>query len=115
MEPLAKQRKRDAVGSLKGLASELGLAHPFGRNPDPSRIDFLSFQSDVLAKSSIPEHRRRADAALQLYLGNAPSQGQAALPKVPALPSVLPQAPSATAGVEEETTTPFEHTACVQR
>ena len=48
MEPSAKQRKRDAVGSLKGLASEL-------------------------------------------------------------------EATETEAGVEEETTTPFGHTACVQR
>lgn len=97
MEPLAKQRKRNAVGSLKGLASELGIVHGFAGSSDLTRDDFVAFQKNVLAKSTTPEHRSRADAALQLYLGNTPSQAKATLPKVPALPSVLPQAPPATA------------------
>ena len=48
-EPLAKQRKRDAVGSLQGLASEIGFAHGFNRSSDLTRNDFMKFQKDVLA------------------------------------------------------------------
>ena len=53
-EPSAKQRKRDAIGSLKGLASELGFTHVHSQASDLSRDDFMKFQNDVMEKSATP-------------------------------------------------------------
>lgn len=96
MEPQAKQRKRNAVGNLRELASELGLDTDragVGRRSDLTRDDFTTLHTQVSAHSTSPEHKARADAAMQLYLGSAPAP--AALPQAPPLPGLLPQIPGA--------------------
>lgn len=92
MEPQAKQRKRDAVGNLRVLASELGL-ETNRRQADLTKEAFLVLHTQVAIQTMTPQHRARADAAMQLYLGQAAAP--AALPQVPALPILLPPLPGA--------------------
>ena len=102
----AKQRKRDAVGNLRELATELGVA-ALGREGDLSKDDFIKFHSSVAAKGATPEHKERLDAAMQLYLGGATVLP--ALPLAPPLPGLVsqptgPQAGSQAAAAAESST-----------
>ena len=58
----AQTRKRQASASLRAIASELHITGA-RRNYDMSKADFSSLLEDVLAQSSTPDQRRRAEEA----------------------------------------------------
>ena len=101
MEPNAKSRKRTAVGQLKQLAEEIGVVAVRGRGAsDMNKAEFLQAHQVVAASASTPEHRSRAEHALQLYLGDGVALP--ILPTVPALPHEASQASGGSAPAPSE-------------
>ena len=87
----AKQRKRNAIGTVKNVAAELGLSSP--RPSDLAREEFLAFHATVLGQSRTPEHKKRLEEARGLYFAG---QELPNLPNLPELPG-LQTASSSTA------------------
>jgi hypothetical protein len=91
MSQNAQTRKRNAVGQLKELASELGVPTVALRGiSDCSKSVFLEVHKSVEAKLSTPKHRTRSQQALQLYFG-----GAMAVPKLSAVPKLPAMGPPA--------------------
>ena len=78
-----KQRKRNAVGEMKELASEVGCSPK--RQLDLSRDEFESLHSDIAAACRTPEQRKRLESARQMYFA---CPEPAALPAAPPLPQL---------------------------
>ena len=78
-EKLAQSRKRQASASLRAVASELHITG-MRRSYDMSKADFSSLLKDVLAQSSTPDQRRRAEEAKAAYFETA----GVSLPAIPA-------------------------------
>ena len=61
-------RKRQASASLRAVASELNITGT-RRSYDTSKTVFSSLLKDVLAQSSTPDQRRRAEEAKAVFFG----------------------------------------------
>ena len=53
----ARQRNRDAVGNLRSIASDLGIASST-RSQDVSLSDFQALHATVMQQAGTPEQRR---------------------------------------------------------
>ena len=74
MEP--RQRKRDAVGNLRELAQQLGVATGPSAS-DWKKEEFLTVHRSVEASpQGTPEHKQKATDARALYFGTVPSAKQ---------------------------------------
>ena len=83
-EKPAQSRKRQASASLRAVASELHITG-MRRSYDMSKADFSSLLKDVLAQSSTPDQRRRAEEAKAAYFETA----GVSLPAIPAFPAAV--------------------------
>ena len=83
-EKPAQSRKRQASASLRAVASELHITG-MRRSYDMSNADFSSLLKDVLAQSSTPDQRRRAEEAKAAYFETA----GVSLPAIPAFPAAV--------------------------
>ena len=83
-QPLAKQRKRDAVGNLRDIADELGMSPDTRNKADLREGEFLVLHDRVLGPAATPEQRQRVADTLGMYKGNLPATP--GLPMVPPLP-----------------------------
>ena len=86
----AKQRKRDAAGKVRALASEVGVEYN-GRNPDMSISAFEELHLKVVGAASTPDQRERARAAKALFDGEEEEEEgtrRQVLPPSTALPSL---------------------------
>ena len=79
-----RQRKRDAVGSLRNLTVELGVEDIDRKNPDLRKVEFQKLQQKVDALAQTPEHKRRLKEATDGYLGTSVVP---VLPRIPMLTS----------------------------
>ena len=94
-EKPAQARKRQASASLRAVASELNITGT-RRSYDMSKTDFSSLLKDVLAQSSTPDQRRRAEEAKAAFFGPT----AVSLPVIPAryrrVTGALPSRPTKT-------------------
>ena len=81
-----RQRKRDAVGNLRNLASELGVGHEF-RKTDLTKAEFESLGQKVNAVAQTPEHKRRLKEAIETYSGSSDAHVLPILPNLPPYPA----------------------------
>ena len=72
-EKPAQARKRQASASLRAVASELNITGT-RRSYDMSKADFSSLLKDVLAQSSTPDQRRRAEEAKAAFTDALPTR-----------------------------------------
>ena len=65
----AKQRKRRAVTALRDVADNMGMS-PDRRNSDLNMVNFRKLHNNIVgANSATPEQKRKADDALNQFLG----------------------------------------------
>ena len=77
----AQTRKRQASASLRAVASELHITGA-RRNYDMSKADFSSLLENVLAQSSTPDQRRRAEETKAAYFAMLPMRYHTVPPKL---------------------------------
>ena len=96
----ARQRKRDATGQLRELASELGVSYS-ARKPDLSKQDFEQLHATVMTALRTPDQRDRAAHAAALFDGDG-GHAEHSLPAVPPLPAIAHSAGQPSQQANEE-------------
>ena len=98
----SKSRKRNAVQSLRALATEIGLDLPVHRDlsgdrrrkQDLTSDEFQELHSQVLAAASSQDHKNKAQQLLRDFTGeeeelNQEADGDAQMEEVASCPPVL--------------------------